>query len=272
MQQQTPEWLTLFIAVHGTKGVIALAWWLGARHAVEIRELEGSFPLLQVVQTGPEPSSVLDALSALSGAPETTVISAATYSRTALNRTLFADTDLPLVIDEPENQEAATFDWDELKPLFNNCTRRAVSRVEDPMRDDQKFSRALVLLRQEAFSPALQQRTVQLQVAPAERVNCWWPAIAEQRLQQLGRHTDALALSPTARRQLVYRIGGTQAHIEAMLDEVGRGLSHRTARNHAQLIALVYTLTDVFGLPEDVCGRAIRDIHDMAYEKTDIPF
>lgn len=272
MQQQPPEWLTLFIAVHGTKGVIALAWWVGARHALEIRELEGSFPFLQLVQTGQEPSTLLDTLSALSGVPETTTISAETYSRTALNRTLFAETDLPLVINEPETQEATTFDWDELKPLFNNCIRRTVSRVADPMREDQKFSRGLVLLREEPLELAMRERTVQLHVAPAVPVNRRWPAIAVQRLKQLGRDTDSLTLSPTARRQLVYRVGGTQAHIEAMHDEMGAGLSHRQARNHAQLIALVYALTDIFGLPEDVCGRAVRDIHDMAYEKTEIPF
>lgn len=270
MQQQTPEWLNLFVDAHGTKGVIALAWWIGARHAVEIRELEGSFPFLQVVAPGPDASTLLDTLSTLSGSPATPMISAGACTPSALSLTLFADTSLPLVINEVDSPGATPFDWDALKPLFNNCTLGALSQRSAPSHSGKIFARGVAILAKEIENPALHARTVLLnadqveQSRPSER--------AFQLLQQLGSRSDVLSLSPAAWRQLVYRIGGTQRHIDMLQEEMGNRLPHRHAKNYAQLIALVYALDDIFRLPDGQRVKAVHAIHDMADATAEVPF
>lgn len=270
MQHQTPRWLTLFVDAHGTKGVIALAWWVGARHAMDIRDLDGSFPFLQVLPSGPQPSALLATLAILSGAPETPMIRTAACTPSAFNRTLFAESTLPLVIEEEPQPGNSAFDWDSLKPLFNNCTWGAISRSVDPHRAGKSFARAIAILTSEIHSPALQARTVQLNADQAEQIR---PSeIAFQLLQQLGSCADALSLSPLARRQLIYRVGGTQRHIDMLQEELGNRLPHRHAKNYAQLISLVHAVDDIFHLPEGERSRAIQTLIDMADTSAEVPF
>lgn len=270
MQHQPPEWLTLFVDAHGTKGVIALAWWVGARHAVEIRDLEGSFPFLQVLPTGPEPSPLLDTLSTLSGSSATPMVQAAACTPYALSRTLFAETNLPLVIADVEKPGSAVFDWDTLKPLFNNCSWGAISRSVDLHLTGKVFARGIAILTYEIDNQALHARTVQLNADQAEQLR---PSeLAFQLLQQLGSHSDVLSLSPTAWRQLIYRIGGTQRHVDMLQEELGNRLPQRHAKNYAQLIALVYALDDIFHLPSGERSRAVQTIIDMADETAEVPF
>lgn len=267
MHKQTPEWLTNFTSAYGAKGIIALAWWIGARHAAEIRDLEGSFPFLQVEPTGSEGATLFDTLSALSGAPETPIINASTYTPTALNRTLFAKTDLPLLLSVREEPKETSFDWDQLKPLFTNCTYRSGTRF-DPQPEAMKFSRGLVLLASKIDSPALRMRTVRIrvdeQIYPQEH--------ALQLLQQLEPRSDVLSLSSHAQNRLIYQIGGTKTHIEALQDAMGNCLPHRDAKNHALLISLVSALTDIFCLPEFDRAQAVVAIYDMADKSADVPF
>lgn len=274
MPQQTPEWLNLFVDAHGTKGVIALAWWIGARHAVEIRELEGSFPFLQVVAPGPDASTLLDTLSTLSGLPETPMIRPGACTPAGLNRTLFADTSLPLVINEVDSQGATPFDWDVLKPLYNNCTVAAVNRSSDPSQAGKTFVRGVAILAKETENevdnPALHARTVVLNVDQVEQPRSSERAF--QLLRQLGSNADALSLNPSAWRQLVYRIGGTQGHIDMLQEELGNRLPHRHAKNYAQLVALVFALDDIFHLPEGQHSKAIYAVRDMADATAEVPF
>lgn len=274
MPQQTPEWLNLFVDAHGTKGVIALAWWIGARHAVEIRELEGSFPFLQVVAPGPDASTLLDTLSTLSGLPETPMIRPGACTPAGLVRTMFADTSLPLVINEVDSPGATPFDWDVLKPLYNNCTVAALSRSSDPSQAGKTFVRGIAILSKEVVNEiensTLHTRTVLLNAdqvvkpRPSEQ--------AFQLLKHLGSRSDALSLSQSELRQLVYRIGGTQGHIDTLQEELGNHLSQRHAKNYAQLIALVYALDDIFHLPNEQRSKAVHAIRDMADATAEVPF
>lgn len=274
MQQQTPEWLNLFIDAHGTKGLIALAWWIGARHAVEIRELEGSFPFLQVVAHGPDASTLLDTLSTLSGSPETPMINPGACTPSALTRTMFADTTLPLVINEVDCPSATPFDWDALKPMFNNCTIGALGQRNGHSHAGKVFARGMAILAKETDNeignPALHARTVVLNVDQVEQPRSSERAF--QLLRQLGSNADALSLNPSAWRQLVYRIGGTQGHIDALQKELGNRLTRRHANNYAQMIALVCALDDIFNLPEGQRTKAIYAIRDMAAATAEVPF
>lgn len=274
MQKQTPEWLTHFITAFGTSGVIALAWWVGARNASEIRDIQGSYPFLQVLPTDPDrldANDLLAAVSALSGAPDAAVISHAKHAPAALNRALFDDTNLPLVLTEMGGPGDSFDDWAMLKPMFNNCSWHAITPNIDARCSGKKSTRGLVFLAERGAGPGLAGRTVELSIGLKSLTGAM--LLAEQILRQgPGNRYDMLSLDPTAWRQMVYRLGGIEQHIHSMTDELGKALSHRDAKNHAQLICLVHVLVDAFHLPEDEASRAIRNIHDMAAYTVDIPF
>lgn len=274
MQKQTPEWLTHFITAFGTSGVIAMAWWVGARNASVIRDIQRSFPFLRVVPAGPDPldrSDLLATLSVLSGADDAATLSQGRYKPAALDRALFDDTTLPLVLTEMGGPGDSFNDWDMLKPMFNNCSIRSVNTAPGVDHSDNRFARGLVFVAESGDGPALPGRTVELSV----KLSCLVGAmkLAERvSHHRSGNNPDMLALDPIAWRQMIYHLGGIEQHINSMSDDIGKALSHRDARNHAQLICLVRTLVDAFGLPEEEASNAIRNIHAMAAGTVDVPF
>lgn len=274
MQQQTPKWLTHFITAFGTNGVIALAWWVGARNAVEIRDMQQSYPFLRIVPAGSDSLDVKDllgTLSVLSGFKDAEFFANANYMPLALRHSLFVDTTLPLVLTKMDLSDTSFDDWDALKPMFNNCTLHSTSRRVAPEPPDKPFTRSLVLVAERGEGPVLPGRTVELAID----LKCLVGAmkLAEQVIQQSGgRAHDILALDATARRQMIYRLGGVVEHIHSMADDLGQALSNRDAKNHAQLICLMHVLVDAFHLPEDEASRAIRNIHGMAAGTVDIEF
>lgn len=274
MQQETPKWLTHFTTAFGTSGVIALAWWVGARNAVEIRDMQRSYPFLRVVPAGSDPldiNDLLGTLSVLSGAKDADVISRGKYSPAALHRALFDDADLPLVLTEMGGPGDRFDDWEMLKPMFNNCSWRHINPSIDAACATKPFARSLVFVAERGEGPCLAGRTVELSID----LKCLVGAmkLAGQVLQHRPSDGhDMLSLDPTAWRQMVYRLGGIEQHIDSMTDDLGKALSHRDAMNHAQLICMVHVLVDAFHLPEDIASHAIRNIHDMAAGTVDIPF
>ncbi|WP_110972858.1 hypothetical protein [Pseudomonas huaxiensis] len=274
MQQETPKWLTHFTTAFGTSGVIALAWWVGARNAVEIRDMQRSYPFLRIVPAGSDPLDVNDllgTLSVLSGAKDADVISRAKHAPAALKRALFDDTNLPLVLTEMGGPGDHFDDWSMLKPMFNNCSSSSITPSIDVTASDKRSARGLVFVAERGAGPGLPSRTVELSID----LKCLAGAmkLAGQVLQHRPSDGhDMLSLDPTAWRQMVYRLGGIEQHIDSMTDDLGKALSHRHAMNHAQLICMVHVLVDAFHLPEDVASNAIRNIHDMAAGTVDIPF
>lgn len=274
MQQQTPKWLTHFITAFGTDGVIALAWWIGARNAVEIRDMQQSYPFLRIVPAGSDSLDVQDllgTLSVLSGAQNSEVVSRAKHSPAVLKRALFDDTSLPLVLTDMRGAGYRFDDWDMLKPLFNSCSSHSINPGINSASPEKRFERGLVFVAERGNGPGLVGRIVDLAVD----LKCLVGAMkmAEQVLQQSPvRGHDMLALDATARRQMIYRLGGIAEHINSIAEDLGQAISNRDAKNHAQLICLVHVLVDAFHLPEDEASRAIRNIHDMAAGTVDIEF
>ncbi|MFV2945278.1 hypothetical protein [Pseudomonas japonica] len=269
MQQQTPKWLTHFITAFGTDGVIALAWWLGARNAVEIRDLQQSYPFLRIVPAGSDSLDVKDllgTLSVLSGFKDAEFFANANYTPLALRYSLFVDTNLPLVLTKMNGHGTHFNDWDALKPMYNNCTLHSTSHRVAPEPPDKPFTRSLVLVAEHGDGPNLPGRTVDLSVD----LKC---LVGAMKLAEQVLHAhDMLALDANARRQMIYRLGGIAEHTNSIADDLGQAISNRDAKNHAQLICLVHVLVDAFHLPEDEASRAIRHIHGMAAGTVDIEF
>lgn len=267
MQKQTPKWLEHFITAFGPKGLVAMAWWLGAMHAKLIRELQQSFPFLHVdggVAVGK--STLLATLWRLTGTPEAQFVSPRNCSRTALARSLFSPSGLPVVLEQSEGEPS--FDWDILKPLFNNCTSASLSRGVDPATSGITYDSAVAVVGWVGEAAAFASRVIHLWLEPL----CLTPDRVAARQALQGHCANEFAGSHQQRDLVTYYLGKTGAYIDGLRDDMGETLDARAALNHAQLLSLLDALADLYGLPDKAHVDARSEVWNMAWRRVDLPF
>ncbi|MEX6717517.1 hypothetical protein AB2C92_07280 [Pseudomonas aeruginosa] len=261
MQKQTPKWLDLFITAFGAKGLVTLAWWLGALHAERIRSLQNSFPFLEITR-GAGSSNLLRVLWKLIGSDGDEAIDVRSVTKLALLRKMTDGTlDWPVVLEEPE--EAEPFDWDEIKACYTGDTARISSSRES---EDIKFRGALVITGGSGFSVPLSCRMVTVTLKQAQHRSESRQAI-EMLLALPSTETETFLITSQLRReQIAERLATTtNGMVEALKEDVGNFLNYRDALNHAQLRALLLALDDLFGIPPAVSQEAHAEVHAMTW-------
>lgn len=113
-----------FYAVFGAPGVVAMAWWLGAKHAELIRAEQQGFPFLYITgRTGSGKTSLLSYLSTLNGFDSVTCCAPGYATARGLARTLSNAGDQPIILEDSYDQGAgAKFDWDQIASLYDSGT------------------------------------------------------------------------------------------------------------------------------------------------------
>ncbi|TBU78189.1 hypothetical protein [Phytopseudomonas daroniae] len=253
----TPKWLELFITAFGAQGLVALAWWAGAYHAERIRNLQGTYPILQINgDAGSGKSTLVSNLWKLSGVTESELISPCSHTFGALLLRLAKAVNEPVVIDDVANpHESVRFDWDCLKQFYSsdNVLRSGPSeRV--------KFRGALVIV---GTGPnILKTRSVEVQLeraAPvAER------SAAVQALYDL--HITDLAEFLNKVQANAEMAGFCMGRADVLaLTQSGLPLTDRDARNHAQLLGMLDFIDVLFNVPAEALAAAERKVREMAW-------
>jgi len=250
---ETPKWLSLFITAFGAKGLVTLAWWLGALHAERIRVQQHSYPFLELIGgAGYGRSQLLSALWKLIGSEGSENINASNSRRLPVLRKINGTDNWPCVIEEPVRADQP-FDWDALKPCFNgDMAIRAKPGQEQP-----KFKGALVILGNPPISEAMRSRVVCVQLEQPEK-----PEAAAQALR------DLLDLHSTDSLDFYETVKAAGERLEGLLQHTTAYFLHphsnkRAALNHAQLHALLGVLDDLFVLPTDAREDAHIEIAAM---------
>lgn len=245
--RQTPKWLSLFNTAFGPKGMIALAWWMGALHAERIRAAQRSYPFLGITSNcNSAQFLLLRVLFNLLGRDRWEPIGTADSAK-ALQQ-LKSDCDWPVVL---EHQSAA-FDWDRLRPLYNG-DGVWTNRQAEPS----KFRGALMVLGQPEMTDALRSRFVFVELGHAHHTD--ESAQALQDLLDMHRNGgfgfyDTVEASGE-------RLAGLMQHTTAYYIQPHD--NKRAAFNHAQLHALLGVLDDLFVLPTDAREDAHIEIAAM---------
>lgn len=267
MHKETPKWLDLFITVFGPKGLVAMAWWLGSLHARRIRGLQDSFPFLHVDgDAGVGKSTLFETLWRLTGIQHAHFISPAHCTPAGLTRGLFNPVNLPAVLEQFER--SAEFDWDMLKPLYNNCTSASLIRAVDPAISGVTYESAIAVVGWVGESPAFASRMVNLRLLP----NCHTPERIAA-LQELAAHcANEFAPSNQLCDLVSFCMGKTDAYITGLRDDMGEALDARAAKNHAQILCLLDALDQLYGLPDEVHRDAYGEVWDMAWNRVHLPF
>lgn len=258
----TPKWLALFITAFGAKGLVALAWWAGAFHAQRIRELQTTYPILQITGgAGAGKSTLVASLWKLAGTAEPDHLSYNTCSIGALLAILARAVNRPVVIEESGDGEQG-FDWKALRECYagGDIVRRIGSNAIEGVR----FRGALAFVGGE--TEVLNSRIVDIHLVSGLRTGAQSEAIQALYELQIGDFAEFINTVRSKREQVVYRLGHVAAYAASLQEDTERGLSHDVARNHAQLRALLDLLTDLFPIPGDALHEAHCEVSGMAWQ------
>ncbi|QGW78483.1 hypothetical protein GPJ81_17940 [Pseudomonas alkylphenolica] len=260
MQKQTPKWLELFITAFSAKGLVALAWWMGALHAERIRGLQRSYPFLAV--TGDADSgntTLLQILWKLLGSEDPVSISPAHIGRM---RHANHAVNWPVVI-EDIGRSKYQFDWDQLKTCYNGDT---IIRARSGQ-DDHKFQGALVIVGNPQLSEAMCSRFVFVRLD--RTLNSERSRQAQEELLALpvDQFTDFKTQATRADDQVLHKLNQlTQRYIDLLQEESEGAIKSRAALNHAQLMSLIDALQDLYLIPPGQEVLALARVLCMAEE------
>lgn len=259
-----------FVAYFGARGVLVLAWWMGAAHAARIRQEQNSFPFLQIIgAAGSGKSLLLDYLQKLNG--QTPYAHSLAHATPAGRARTFANAGQRVVICENHGESDLSVDWDELKPLYSSGS--VITRSVDGQTEAVTFRGAITITANQPLncSDAVRSRMVlvDLSATDAHTPRIRPEAIGDLEAGQASTFGIQVAQSEewlsSNLQTLVPRYQGQLTH------KYGQGLNGRTALNCAQLLALLDLLCTLLSISEELRLEARKLIHDIAFLDT-IPY
>jgi hypothetical protein len=259
-----------FAAYFGARGVLAMAWWMGAVHAARIRQDQNSFPFLQIVGTaGSGKTLLLDYLQKLNG--QTPYSHALAHATPAGRARTFASAGQRIVICEEQGELGQSIDWDELKPLFSSGS--VSLRSGDGRSEEVTFRGALVITANQPLdcSDAVTSRMVMLDLSATDAHT---PRIRPEAIGNLNA-SEASAFGVEVAQSGEWICGSLQAFLPAYKGQLtrkyGACLNARTALNCAQLICLIDLLCNLLAIPQDLQLETRKLVHEIAFLDT-IPY
>ncbi|NWB72630.1 hypothetical protein HX805_09140 [Pseudomonas sp. G5001] len=258
-----------FVAYFGARGVLAMAWWMGAVHAARIRQDQTSFPFLHIVgAAGSGKTLLLDYLQKLNG--QTPYSHSLAHATPAGRARTFASAGQRIVICEDHSESEQSIDWDELKPLYS---AGAFIQAGNDQFQVETFKGALLITSNQPVecSDAVRSRmvTVDLSAADAHTPRVRPEAIGDLNADEASAFGIKVAqaedwISSTIKVFLPSYQG-------QLMHKYGPSLNTRTALNCAQMLALIDLLCSLLAIPQDVQLDARKVIHDIAFLDT-IPY
>ncbi len=259
-----------FVAYFGARGVVVMAWWLGAAHAARIREDQNSFPFLQIVgAAGSGKSLLVDYLQKLNG--QTPYNYSLTHASPAGRARTFASAGQRIVICENHDGSEQSIDWDELRPLYNSGS--VLIRSADGPSEEVTFRGALVITANQPLecSDAVRSRIVLIDLSAADANT---PRVRPEAIGDFNAG-EASAFGVKVAESEEWVSNSLQALVPAYQGQLSRkygaNLSGRTALNCAQLLALLEVLCTLLSIPEGLRLESRKVIDDIAFLDT-IPY
>jgi hypothetical protein len=254
-----------FWEAFGPRGVIALAWWMGARHAEAIREEQMSFPILHIEGAAASGKSTLQTyLWKLLGQDNFSECDPYRATRLGRLRTL-ANTGngVASFYCEPSHTDS-DFDWDELRPLFNSgnalyCSTQGVENIT--------FSGAVMISSHfpPKWSEAFESRVARIRLMGCHTADGRSNVTLLNSLtaEQGGGFCKALDQRAAQTVSTVNRLAN--AYAATLLEQHPEQLSRRAAKNGGQLMALVDVLSLLLGLSDEQRRRSLNVVTDCIH-------
>lgn len=270
-------WVPHLWAAFGAKGYVALAFWFGSLFAEQVRELQQSFPFLEIVgEPGAGKTTLIHFLWKLCGRDYEGFDPSKSTAAGRL-RTFTQVSNLPIVLIESDRETKSgaqahvkSFDWDELKDAYNgNSIRTTGVKTGGNETYDPPFRASIVISQNNpvAASQAIMERICHMTFdtrgfTPAsyesakalERVEI--ESVSGFILAALLREADVMG---TIASEL-------DENIKFLLAQDGVH-KPRIAKNHAQLLAMASALRKVVRISDDQFSQVRAQIVTMARER-----
>ncbi|NUU37359.1 hypothetical protein [Pseudomonas sp. C2B4] len=256
-----------FWAVYGPEGVVALAWWIGAQHANELRANQNSYPFLEITAPAGSGSSVLlSYLSKLIGKENYRCCSPEHATKTARLRNLEqTGTDSIVYQDQPES--AAPFDWDEIKTLYNGGSASYGTREETR---EVTFKGTLIISANQPVkcSDAVRSRMIDVRLKGRNFLDK--PPHIEAMHQLTVEEASVFGQTIQEKKEhLLFTVNKlVPVYVDALTQGLNfiRDLDPRGLHNCAQVMALVNVLSDLLGLANEHRAAPLEVLQTIASE------
>jgi len=273
-----PEWPKLLWYCFKEKGIVALAYWLGALFAEQIRGAQESYPFIELSgEPGSGKSTLIEFLWKLVGRTGYEGFDPNKATVAARARNFAQVSNLPIVLIESDRDSGDDkgpkqrgFDWDELKTAYNGRSVRSTG-VKNSGNDTREppFRGALVISQNAAVaaSDAFMQRLM----------HCWFTLQphtegSREAFQQLARYpveklSGFVIHATRAEDEVMTTLAERTPIYEQQLDDNPNVKHFRIIKNHAQLMALVDALRHIIDLQDHAADAVKAEIVRMAEER-----
>lgn len=267
-------WPELLWEAFREKGLIALAYWFGSLFAEQIRDLNESYPFLEIVgEPASGKSTLIEFLWKLLGRDNWEGINPSTATLAARGRAIVQVSNMPVVFLEGDTDRDAkqkSMNWEEVKAMYNGRVVRARGMGTSGNETYEPPFRGALVISQNAVvdaSRAVLERIVHLYTDKAHQNENTW--IAAEKLAKLPVNalSGFLLKSTISEKQTLQIYQEQYVKYHTYLREETELKQTRIIKNHAQIMALLDALCSVVDLEDSWVDAALEKIVSMAIER-----
>lgn len=269
------SWVDMLWTSFNSKAIVALAFWLGALYAEQIRTAHKSFPFIEIVgQPGSGKTTLIEFLWKLLGRVDYEGFDPSKSTPAARSRNFAQVSNLPVVLIEGDRGEGArslSFDWDELKTAYNGRASRSTGVKNGGNETKEPPFRGAIVISQNAevsASDAILERICHMFFDKAEHSpqgKAASDALSRMPVEELS-YFLVKATSDSAK--VLATFAEKFAEYEADMQKNSGIKNIRIIKNHAQIRALVDCLHVVMpSIPKVMLDAAHNTIGVMSKER-----
>ena len=268
------EWLDLVWRCFGAKGLVALTFWFGSLFAEQLREMQKSYPFLELIgEAGSGKSTLIEFLWKLVGRRDYEGFDPSKATLAARARNFAQVSNLPVVLIESDREgddAKKRFDWDELKTAYNGRSVRALGVKNSGNETREPPFRAAVVISQNAkveASEAIMQRICHIQVDRSAHTPATRAAALELERMPVDAVSHFLVLATRAEAAVLQTIAEQSPLHEHQLLAHPEIKTTRIAKNHGQLLAIFAALSEIVSFTDAQREAVAREVQAMAVER-----
>lgn len=254
--QFSPAWLRDFSGAFAINGMVVLSWWLGTLFAEQIRGEFGYWPVLEVTgEQGTGKTQMIEFLWRCCGRDEYEGFDPSKSTLVGRSRNFQQVSNLPVVLLEGDREDGKSWDYNELKMLYNGRYGRAIGVKSSGNETAESVFRGGVLVAQNATIST----DAEAVLARIVHIHC-----TKEHFTPAGEEM-ALRLNRMTVKELSGFIGETLKQERRLLEAfrrefkriddswlANRNIQNRIVHNHAMVAAWANVLPVLFG---SACDR-----------------